>query len=157
MDIRHDMHIGTDDARFSLRTGALILRDGCILAACLSRDGWSYTVGGGVRMGESTEEALLREIREETGVDGRIGRLAYVYEGFFSAAGKAHHEVCFFYEVDAGDFTMADGTPTDHAGEILRWIPVNKMEEAGLVPVFLREALREPIPDAPVHVVWRET
>jgi len=52
---------------------AVIVRDGCFLVIRRSRyvvaPGWYCFPGGGIEAGESEEEALVREIREELGAE----------------------------------------------------------------------------------------
>lgn len=60
---------------------ALIERDGKILVCQRRRDGrfgllWEFP-GGKVEPGETPEEALLRELREELGVDAMVGPEVY--------------------------------------------------------------------------------
>jgi 8-oxo-dGTP diphosphatase len=59
--------------------GAAILSDGRVLAACRSTPaelagGWEFP-GGKVEDGESEADALVRECREELGVEVAVGRL----------------------------------------------------------------------------------
>jgi 8-oxo-dGTP diphosphatase len=61
----------------------LILRDGQILLTRLARrisaDGRWHLPGGGVDHGEDPRDALVREIREETGLASEVGEVAHVY------------------------------------------------------------------------------
>ena len=43
-----------------------------------------YSVGGRVKFGESLEKAVLREVKEETGIEAEIDRMAFVHENFFT-------------------------------------------------------------------------
>ena len=62
---------------------ALILRDDRILltrlASRISADEKWHLPGGGVDHGEDPRDALVREIREETGLDAEVGDTAHVY------------------------------------------------------------------------------
>ena len=58
------------------RSIALVVRDGKILSVHTRRS-WGYVnelPGGGIETGESPEEAAIRELKEETGLDGKINR-----------------------------------------------------------------------------------
>lgn len=62
---------------------AVICRDGRYLLGKCKDEGpdavrsvWDLP-GGHVELGESPEEALVRELREELGVEGRVGELLY--------------------------------------------------------------------------------
>ncbi len=48
--------------RFRYRAVAIIIEDGCVLMAGNEKADYLYSVGGGVHMGESSEEAVLREV-----------------------------------------------------------------------------------------------
>jgi ADP-ribose pyrophosphatase YjhB (NUDIX family) len=58
----------------------VLLRDGLILLAKHEREGHGYWVlpGGEVEPSESPEEAAVREVREEAGLEIRIERLLFV-------------------------------------------------------------------------------
>jgi ADP-ribose pyrophosphatase YjhB (NUDIX family) len=62
---------------------ALILRDEQILltrlASRISADEKWHLPGGGLDHGENPRDALVREIREETGLDAEVGDAAHVY------------------------------------------------------------------------------
>ena len=62
---------------------ALILRDDQILltrlASRISADEKWHLPGGGLDHGENPRDALVREIREETGLDAEVGDTAHVY------------------------------------------------------------------------------
>lgn len=71
--------------RVRVRVGGLLLRNGSLLLAAhqgLLPDGapfWSPP-GGGWQFGESLKEALVREFREETGLDVQVGRFLHLHE-----------------------------------------------------------------------------
>lgn len=63
-----------------VRVAAIILKDGAILLARHQKEGETYYVlpGGGVDFGETCEEALVRELKEEANLDIRVGQLVIV-------------------------------------------------------------------------------
>ena len=150
-----DIQLQTGDARFSLRAAALILQNGQLLAIQNDCAGCCYTIGGGVRLGESTEEAVLRECREETGHDWQIERLAFVQERFYRAEDMQQHELVFFYLMKPPVAPIANGLPTDQRHERLCWLPLDQWKTTHLVPSFLKDALLQ-LPQTVRHIVTYE-
>ncbi|MFJ4439126.1 NUDIX hydrolase [Streptomyces sp. NPDC088923] len=79
------------------RTSRVLLTDprGRLLLLC-ARDprtpgaAWWFTVGGGIEAGESSEEAALREVTEETGLvlrSDRLGPLVWTRRALFTVDG----------------------------------------------------------------------
>ena len=63
---------------FGVRATALILQNRKLL---VTKDkGKYYTIGGAIQVNESTEDAVVREVREELGVRAQAGQLAFVVE-----------------------------------------------------------------------------
>jgi 8-oxo-dGTP pyrophosphatase MutT (NUDIX family) len=53
---------------FRYRAAAIIVENGCVLLATNDKVDYFYSVGGGVQMGEKAEDAVVREVFEETGL-----------------------------------------------------------------------------------------
>lgn len=68
-----------------------------------SGDSFYYLLGGGVRFGERSEDALHREFDEELGV--ALENVSYLetYEDVFTTGGKTEHEVWRVYDADIAD------------------------------------------------------
>jgi len=67
-------------ARTGIRASAIIIRDNRILLIHRRKEGREYWVfpGGGIEEGETGEETVLREVKEETGLIGENPKLAFV-------------------------------------------------------------------------------
>ena len=101
--LQPDMTVLCGDGLISLRVGAIILKDGKFLLAGNDFNDYLYSVGGRIRFGETAEQAVVREVLEETGVHMEIDRLGFVHENYFmgdvpGTFGKPIYEVCFLYE-----------------------------------------------------------
>ncbi len=63
-------------------------------------------LGGGVEFGEQAADALVREMREETGLEVRNLRYAGMCENIFTYLGQPGHEIVLLYEADFADPTV---------------------------------------------------
>lgn len=140
---------------FSLRAAALIIHDDKLLLAKSNDYDCYYTVGGGIHQNESSEDAVLRECYEETGVFFAIERLVFIQERFFSLENIDYHEVVFFYLMKDISFELHDGINTDQKNEHLYWMPISELEGVNLVPAFLKTAVKS-IPNEIVHILSYE-
>ena len=110
-----------------------------VIAICLFRSGDSILVfegfdsekgtpfyrplGGGVEPGETTAEAIVRETREELGLEITGLRLLGVLENLFLLEGNPGHEVIFVYDgqfVEEAVYRQSSLTVHEDNGEILR-------------------------------------
>ena len=94
--------------------------------------------GGGIELGESLEEALFREIKEETGIEVKNPHLIDVRSNFFTFAhsnGESYHSIMLYYICEfAGGELSKDGFDEDEKkyADLAQWIP---LEEASKVEV----------------------
>ncbi len=66
-------------ARFRIAVSALIFSEGKILLALRRDIDWWNLPGGGMEVGETVDEALRREVYEETRLEVEVERLVGVY------------------------------------------------------------------------------
>ena len=65
--------------QFRIGVFALIFREGEILLALRRDIEWWNLPGGGLEIGETVEEGVCREVREETGLEVEVDHLVGVY------------------------------------------------------------------------------
>ena len=144
-----DMCVPCGDGLINIRVGAIIVRNGKVLMVKSEFGDYCYSVGGRIKFGETAEQAVVREVFEETGVHMTVDRLGYVSEVYFyndspKAFGKPVYELAlYFYMNVPEDFTLA----SDHIGdgvERFQWVAAD--DPVTLYPNFIREAIRDPKP-----------
>ena len=150
-----------DQARgwFRLRAAAIILEAGCVLMAQDVRDPYYYAIGGGVRLQETTDEAVLREAYEETGLNYEIDRLCFIHENFFQeSAGRPAHELAFYYllKPQGHPSLPGHGVSMDGAAEHPVWVPLSQLPRLYAFPLFFRERLAR-LPERVERITTRET
>ena len=150
-----DIGMNTTDGDFSLRAAALIINNNQVLAIKHDNYDCFYTIGGGVNLNETSTDAVIREVFEETGYLLSIDRLVFVQERFYNINNARHHEICFFYLMRSTDIRIENETCTDHQEERLYWLPINELKHINLVPDFLRTSLTS-IPEEVVHIISKE-
>jgi mutator protein MutT len=113
--------------------GAVVLDGGRVLlvrrANEPSKGEWSLP-GGAVELGESLEDAVVREIREETGLDVEVGRVVEVLDRVRrDADGRVeYHYVIVDYACTLRGGQLAAGTD---AADV-RWADVAGLERLGV-------------------------
>ncbi|HBL85386.1 MAG: NUDIX hydrolase [Clostridiales bacterium GWF2_38_85] len=136
-----DILIDSEQSMFTYRVAALIIENDRMLVAKHKNHECYYTVGGKVKMNETSEDAVVREVYEETGHKFEIDRLVFIQERFFTYCSKNHHEVVFFYLMKYNKvYTISDNLYSDQIeAETLHWLPLNTIKQQNIVPDFLKE------------------
>lgn len=133
---------------FRYRAAAIIIEDNHVLFAGNELEDYYYSIGGGVHMGETAEDAVIREVYEETGVQYEIDHLAVIHENFFNEnSGTLKdlecHEISFYFMM------KPRGTKELHSNSVLssgvkeemHWIPICDLDKYKAFPSFLKEYL----------------
>lgn len=150
-----------DNRKFRLRTAAIIIENDCVLFAGNELEDYYYSIGGGVYMGETTEDTVVREVYEETGIKYEIDRLAVIHENFFygkggSLDGLYCHEIEFYYLMKPrGTMELNSNSYVYGVKEEMHWIPIKELDKYKAFPSFLKEYLSKPRNEI-VHIVTYE-
>ena len=118
-----------------------IARGVCILNGkvllCLPKDrSYSYLPGGHIEFGETGREALVREMKEETGLDATAGDLLGIVESSFVQKGEKHCEINLIYEMKIRE----EGRGKREAVQALEdwicfdWVECDKIDSVNLLP-----------------------
>jgi ADP-ribose pyrophosphatase YjhB (NUDIX family) len=146
-----DITFSAGDGHFIYKVGAVIIRENKVLMMKNEYSPYYYTVGGRVRFGETSQDAVLREVREEIGIELEIERLAFVHENFFNAdflGGAPCHEIAFYYLMKQPDDDAFKNITCESFGgygvgkESLHWLALDELAGIDLFPLFYKTELQ---------------
>ncbi|MBQ8288669.1 MAG: NUDIX domain-containing protein [Clostridia bacterium] len=147
----------TNNAICDLRTVGVLIKDNKLLVQ-RDRDGSEYALPGGhVKIGETTEDGLIREYQEETGADVRCLRLLWTEECFWEWKGKQAHCITFYYLIDLCDgFDIPDNgefvSHKDNCNVLIGWMPIEELSNVTIYPEFVKKSISR-LNDPPRHFV----
>ena len=148
------MTVWRPEARIRFKALGLPWRGDRLLAAEVLNDDRTVKgvrpLGGGVAFGETAQDAVIREFREELGIAVEIVGPPFFLESIYTHHGSVGHEIVALFEIrlpdgcfsdtDHIDFREDDGTPCRAA-----WFALDALDRPGgpeLYPAGLKERLR---------------
>ena len=132
---------------FRYRAAAIIIENDCVLFARNKRDDYYYSIGGGVHLGESAQEAVMRETFEETGIHYEVDHLAVINENFFSENhgslnGLDCHEICFYFLMKPrGTQKLNSNSTSSGVKEEMCWLSISILDKYKAFPTFMKDFL----------------
>lgn len=119
--------------------GAIIVKDDKILLQRRSDNGKWSLIGGIMEIGETYAECALREVKEETGLDIRLGEPVGIYHSpnHVFPSGDEAHVICAIYKAEI----IAGEPRVDEESLELRFFEPNEMPE--VASMDHRQALRD--------------
>lgn len=115
------------------------VKDGKVLLCRGKGAASTYLPGGHIEFGETGAEALVREMKEETGLESTAGKLLGVVENSFLQHGEKHCEINLVYELSIANGDVA--AQEDWIG--FEWCPLSNLDAANLLPVDIRRLIPE--------------
>ena len=104
-----------------------------------------YLPGGHIDFQESAQNALVREIEEETGFTSKIEKFLGVIEHVRNFVGddvRCHtHEVNLIFKVDIVELNCGDMVPQKEEHVAFKWIAIDQLEAFDLRPLPLKTSL----------------
>ncbi len=121
-----------------VRPSAIIIKNDCILTLRYNYQSTDVFAlpGGNPDPGETLVEALSRELREELGVEVKIGDLIVCGDVIWNEIQKETHHTVFMAEIFAGIPELNSNETTALA---IEWLPINSLSNFLLYPNFGRE------------------
>ncbi|WP_079708677.1 NUDIX hydrolase [Paraliobacillus ryukyuensis] len=145
--LSQDLSIDLNEGKLNIRVAAWIEYNGKLLV-CQFPDGARSLPGGRMQYGETSEEAIKREIFEETGVALVHTKLFAVIENFFQYK-QGFHELLFIYK---GEIPFqSDYRGRDADDQVIAWTSLDNVSE--LKPSVLVNLKNQMAKETILHLV----
>jgi len=128
---------------YNFRSCGVLINKGRILIQHGVNDTEYALPGGQVKFGETSAEAVVREFKEELGVDIVAERFIWVEEVFWKWGEKDCHTLCHYHLVKLLDETQIPhegifkSLETDESRLLFQWVDINELANIKIYPVFL--------------------
>lgn len=148
--MRESIKMKTDDYNFKFRVSGLIIRNNKLLLVDMNNSGFLCLPGGYVELGETTEEAIKRELVEEIDKDVIVKKYLGVVENYFiNKFFKKMHEISFYYLMDFADanikennFTLIENDKGHNIKLDFKWISIDELDKFDIRPHFLKDLFK---------------
>ena len=116
-----------------VRTVGVLIRDGKILVQRDSNGNEYALPGGHIKIGETLEAGLIREYKEETGVDIFCVKMLWSEECFWKWKGRKTHNFSFYYLIALKNNTDIPDreefvSHKDNCDVVIGWIPIEEIK-----------------------------
>lgn len=150
-----------NQTQFTARTAGVAIRDGRVLLQRVADQAFWFTPGGRIEVGETSAEALMREMREELDAAVEPVRVLWVVEHFYIDPWVKHfHELGLYWLMTFpadSPWNELHGVRSIHVdGHLMEyaWHPIADLGALTVYPEFLPQGLLR-LPAAPEHIMLR--
>ena len=158
-----DILFKTDDWVFSYRVAGICVHNGKVLLQKPTNDSAYAFPGGHVEFGETNEETLIREFKEEIGADICVGELKWVAEVFFPWGAKPCNQICLYYMIEIlnseipkdGVFAAKEQLGGRNFDLEYHWVSLENAEKLEIYPTQTRQLLKQ-LDAGVIHFVYQE-
>ncbi len=125
-------HVPKSKISFRPAVYGVVIKDNKVL---LAKEWGKYDFpGGGIEIGEATEHALIREYKEETGLNVKVKNILYADNSFFKLPfdGNFVHSIHLYYECSLVGGKLSTEFFCDHEkkyAELAEWISLDKVKK----------------------------
>lgn len=129
---RNKVKLDVDKMKFRISVNGILIKDNKVLLS--EQKGYYFFPGGGMEIDETIEEALIREFKEETGLDVKIKEILDCRHDFWLTSFSDEHcnmVLLYFLVEQIGGKLSSEGF-TEYEKQFAKpaeWINVEKIKE----------------------------
>lgn len=154
-----DLTFDLEGGRFNCRAAGIIIHGGKVLFHKNPADVYYALIGGRVKIRESSDKSVKREIKEELGKEVEIKEYMASVENFFELDNKKFHEILFVYRAEFKNDEDKKILETLHNVENTKkdkvvqyeWLSLNELDKYDIRPSVIKEVLKNG--NYPCHLI----
>lgn len=146
MFLDQDWLFSSEEYICDIRTAGVLIKGNKILVQ-RDKGGNEYALPGGhIKIGETLENGLVREFKEETGITIKVDHLLWSEECFWEYNEKQAHNIAFYFLIDkccASEFPDNEEfvSHKDNCNVLIGWMPIEELENIIIYPKFLKDEI----------------
>lgn len=128
----------TPHGKFNVRVGYLAFNKGNVLLQYSTRNKFWFVPGGRVGFGNSTHEAVIREVYEELSLKIDDVEIAGMVEKFITSDEYNFHEICIYYRISVPEGFVLPKEEINGDPVTFAWHSIDQMISLDIRPSFLK-------------------
>ena len=142
-----DLKIKTETEEFHGRTCGIIKQENKFLIMRVNKTPYYHIPGGHIEIGEDSEQAIIREIKEEIGCEVEEANLFAIQENFWTRDNKKCHGIEFYYIIKLKQqlqMKNCEKIENDKGEEKLlefKWLTPKELKNIDLRPASIKDML----------------
>lgn len=154
-----DLTIDIENYRLNIRAAGIIIHNNKLLVHKDRNLNHYALMGGRIAIGESSEDTIIREFKEETGKEVEVIGYVGTVENFFEADSYKYHEIMFIYQLEFVneedkkiEYTIKNIEGNDYLQ--YEWLDLDKLEKEPLKPEEIKQVIKNG--KFPVHKIFQD-
>ena len=157
-----DVKINCEEGKFKFRVCGILKVNNKYLTVKIADNDFYCLPGGHVELGEDTDHAVLREMKEELGYEVKITKLVSIIQNFFKSKDNTiFHELGYYYivepvninDVNTNDYTIQELDKGKLVNLEFKWFTIEELQNAKFLPEVLKTQLTN---DVLVNIITKD-
>lgn len=142
-----DLKIKTEKEEFHGRTCGITKQENNFLIMRVNQSSYYHIPGGHIEIGEDSEQAIIREIKEEIDCDVQETDLFAIQENFWTRNNKKCHGIEFYYiikpkqQLQMKDYQRIENDKSEEKLLDFKWVTPEELKDIDLRPSNIKDMI----------------